>query len=293
MCVLFLYYNDNPDPSKYRLILANNRDENVDRPTKPLDFWGSTKICLSGQDLRNDLEGSTWLGMTKTGKVAVLLNILGPSEVEKESRGFLIKNFLTSNLGCQSYIDQCVHPKRDSYNGFHLLLLDTSSPQTDVAYFNNRENHTICSEVPKDNNCICLSNSKSAKTPFQKVAKGGEKFKEIVEKFNYKDKKCELIGKLLEFLKDRTKYGDDPVLKIQAESTISEGNKTHFAKDPEELSSLYFFLPESRFGTRTHSIITMDFDGHCEYLEKTLHTAVDEEDMQWNETLLKFDIETQ
>ena len=82
-------------------------------------------------------------------------------------------------------------------------------------------------------------------------------------------------------------------MKIQAESSISEDNKTHFAKNPEELSSLYFFLSESRFGTRTHSIITMDFDGHCEYLEKTLHTAVDEEDMQWNETLLKFDIETQ
>ena len=76
----------------------------------------------------------------------------------------------------------------NSYNGFHLLLLDTSSPQTDVAYFNNRENHTICSEVPKDNNCICLSNSKSAKNPFQKVAKGREKLKEIVEKLNTRTK---------------------------------------------------------------------------------------------------------
>ena len=26
----------------------------VDRPTKPVDFWGSTKIYISGQDLRND-----------------------------------------------------------------------------------------------------------------------------------------------------------------------------------------------------------------------------------------------
>ena len=66
----------------------------------------------------------------------------------------------------------------------------------------------------KDNYCICLSNSKSAKNPFQKVAKGRDKLKEIVEKLNYKDKKFELIGNLLELLKVKTKYGDDPVLKI-------------------------------------------------------------------------------
>ena len=221
------------------------------------------------------------------------MNILGPSEVDKESRGFFIKTCITCNLGCQSNIDHCVHPRLDSYNGFHLLLLDTSSPQTDIVYFNIRDNHMNCSEVPKDNNCICLSISKSTQNQFHKVAKGREKFKEIVEKFNNKDKKCELIGKLLELLKDRTKYGDDPVLKSQAESSISQGNKTHFAKNPEELSSLYFFLPESRSGTRTHAKITMDIDGYCKYYEKTLHTAVDEEDMQWNETLFKFDIETQ
>ena len=63
------------------------------------------------------------------------------------------------------------------------------------------------------------------------MAKGREKLKEIVEKLNYKDKKFELIGNLLELLKVKTKYGDDPVLKIQAESSISEGNKTHFAKN--------------------------------------------------------------
>ena len=293
MCVLFLYYNDNPDSSKYRLILASNRDEKFDRPTKPLDFWGSTKICLSGQDSQNEVEGSTWLGMTKTGKVAVLLNILGPAGIDKESRGFLIKNFLTSDLGCQSYIDQCVQSRRNSYNGFQLLLLDTSSPQTDVAYFNNRENDLNCRDVPMDNNCICLSNAKSAKTPFQKVAKGREKFIEIVENFNYKDKKSELTEKLLELLRDKTKYADDPVLQSQAESTVSEGNETNFAKNPDKLSSLYVYIPELGYGTRTHSIITTDFDGHCEYLEKTLLTPVDEEDMQWNDTLLKFDIETQ
>ncbi|XP_022327719.2 transport and Golgi organization protein 2 homolog [Crassostrea virginica] len=249
MCVLFLYYNDNPDSSKYRLILASNRDEKFDRPTKALDFWGSTKICLSGQDSQNEVEGSTWLGMTKTGKVAILLNILGPA--------------------------------------------DTSSPQTDVAYFNNRENDLNCRDVPMDNNCICLSNAKSAKTPFQKVAKGREKFIEIVENFNYKDKKSELTEKLLELLRDKTKYADDPVLQSQAESTVSEGNETNFAKNRDKLSSLYVYIPELGYGTRTHSIITMDFDGHCEYLEKTLLTPVDEEDMQWNDTLLKFDIETE
>lgn len=291
MCVLFLFVNDNPQPDKYRLIIVNNRDENFDRPTKPLGYWEGNKNCLSGQDLESGVEGCTWLGMSKTGKVGVLLNIKEIPEDNKKSRGYLVKDFLSSNLSCQSYIEKCVKPKQDSYNGFHLVLLDCSSPETEMAYFNNRDSNMYYGEVPVVDNCVCLGNSLSAKTPWQKVEKGKKRFMNIIEQYNQKDKKSELTNKLLEFLKDETKYTDDPVLRRQSEITNPNGSEADIAREVDQLSSLLVYKPEWRYGTRTHSIITVDYEGYCEFMEKTLHTPVDENSFQWDETVLKFKIE--
>lgn len=53
------------------------------------------------------------------------------------------------------------------------------------------------------------------------------------------------------------------------------------AKQIEQLSSLFGYMPELRRGTRTHSIITVDFEGNCKLLEFTLQTPVDELNLQW------------
>lgn len=293
MCVLFLYVNDNPQPNKYRLIIANNRDEKFDRSTKPLDYWDSDKNCLSGQDLQSGdehVEGCTWLGMSKTGKVGVLLNIKEIPEEDKESRGCLVKDFLSCDLNCQSYIEKCVKPKQDSYNGFHLLLLDCRSPHTEMAYFNNRDGDMKYGEIPLVDKCVCLGNSLSARTPWQKVEEGKKRFMDIIEQFNQVDKKSELTSKLLDFLKDKTKYPDDPVLRKQSEITNPNGSGADIARVVDQLSSLFVYMPEYPYGTRTHSIITIDYDGQCEFMEKTLHTPVDENNFQWDETVLKFKI---
>lgn len=264
-----------------------------DRSTKPLDYWDSDKNYLSGQDLQSGVEhveGCTWLGMSKTGKVGVLLNIKEIPEEDKESRGCLVKDFLSCDLNCQSYIEKCVKPKQDSYNGFHLLLLDCRSPHTEMAYFNNRDSDMKYGEIPLVDKCVCLGNSLSARTPWQKVEEGKKRFMDIIEQFNQVDKKSELTSKLLDFLKDKTKYPDDPVLRKQSEITNPNGSEADIARDVDQLSSLLVYMPEYRYGTRTHSIITIDYDGQCEFMEKTLHTPVDENSFQWDETVLKFKI---
>ena len=48
MCLLFMYLNDDECGNGYRLIIANNRDEQWDKPTKPLSFWTDNEDCISG-----------------------------------------------------------------------------------------------------------------------------------------------------------------------------------------------------------------------------------------------------
>lgn len=49
MCLLFLSLDENPTPGKYAVVIANNRDEFWDRPTKLADFWPSRPDCISGE----------------------------------------------------------------------------------------------------------------------------------------------------------------------------------------------------------------------------------------------------
>lgn len=169
MCFLFLYVNDIPEPNKYRVILAMNRDESWDRPTKPLDYWKSkNRSFAGGQDVLFDGDGQTWLGTSKEGKIAVLLNIIEAKSdtFRYQRRGFLVSDFLYSNMDGHSYLEQCINSKSDNYKGFHLLLLDCSSTKTDVNYFNNRSTNNRCEDIRDDKEFICLRNSRSEEAPW-------------------------------------------------------------------------------------------------------------------------------
>ncbi|CAM9997249.1 unnamed protein product, partial [Discosporangium mesarthrocarpum] len=85
-CILFFYHSLGTSPvvnglskgagglrGRYRIILASNRDEWLDRPTSPMHFWdddGQPDI-LAGQDLQ---AGGTWLGVNRYGKLAMITN---------------------------------------------------------------------------------------------------------------------------------------------------------------------------------------------------------------------------
>lgn len=43
----------------------------IDRPTAPAHFWKEQPDLLAGKDLKG---GGTWLGVTRTGRVAWLTN---------------------------------------------------------------------------------------------------------------------------------------------------------------------------------------------------------------------------
>ncbi|KAK7462276.1 hypothetical protein VKT23_007877 [Stygiomarasmius scandens] len=152
MCVAFWTFDD-PD---YALILCSNRDEFLNRPTVNACFHSfrhhghqkasheaeskyssggsndSLNNILSGID---EVGGGTWLGMTRSGKVALLTNITEPPSAFTSSRGSLVSSFLLSerdtqasscNTDSPSDLEELacrLYPRDAKFAGFNLLLL--------------------------------------------------------------------------------------------------------------------------------------------------------------------------
>ncbi|WP_180684146.1 NRDE family protein [Tepidicella baoligensis] len=109
------------------LLLAANRDEFWQRPTLPLSVWAlpdGTRVC-SGRDLR---AGGTWLGISQTGRVAMLTNVRsGTPDAAPRSRGELVTHW----LGGAAHMPDWLHLTRQidpqAYGGFNLVLGDWAS----------------------------------------------------------------------------------------------------------------------------------------------------------------------
>jgi uncharacterized protein with NRDE domain len=94
MCVAFLALNEHPD---YELIIAANRDEFYNRPTKGSSFWSSPFGLLAGKDLQS---GGTWFGIDRTGKWSLVTNYRDPSMHREDaaSRGKLVLDYFYAGM---------------------------------------------------------------------------------------------------------------------------------------------------------------------------------------------------
>ena len=103
------------------LLLASNRDEFFERPTAALHRWsleGGVEV-LAGRDLR---DGGTWLGVSSTGRVAMLTNVRGPDAVSGvRSRGELATRWLQAAFDAAAMARE-IDPK--AYAGFNLVVGD-------------------------------------------------------------------------------------------------------------------------------------------------------------------------
>ena len=133
MCLIVFSYQENKENSKAfpgSLILAANRDEYYERPTKSMHWWEPEKI-LAGKDLQ---AGGTWLAVSDDGRFAAITNYkeLINGKVDLKTRGELVSNYITSK-GLSS-IDYLENIKGINYAGFNLLLGDKEG----IHYFSNR-----------------------------------------------------------------------------------------------------------------------------------------------------------
>lgn len=133
MCLIICAYQYQ---SKFPLVVAANRDEFFSRPTQSAGLWQGnepSKAVLAGKDLT---QGGTWLGINPGGHFAAVTNIRNPdkSSSGEKSRGFLVSDFLQSEIPAQDYLQGLIS-SLDLFAGFNLLLGDDEG----LYYLNNMD----------------------------------------------------------------------------------------------------------------------------------------------------------
>lgn len=116
----------------FELILAANRDEFHERPTRPAQFWPEHPTLLAGRDER---AGGTWLGVDERARFAALSNYRDPRSkaTPDRSRGALVRDFLTGSDSAHAYT-RAVERAGNHYGGFNLIAADAEG----LYYVSNR-----------------------------------------------------------------------------------------------------------------------------------------------------------
>ena len=256
MCLLLVANKIKPG---YRLILAANRDEFYDRPTAAACFWQEVPALLAGRDLK---AGGTWLGITRSGRIAALTNYRDPSsrKTNAPSRGELPVRYLSGTESASDFIDNL---KRTAvlYNGFNLVLGDGN----DTYWFSNRAQKMRV----LDPGLYGLSNH-LLNTPWPKVEKSRASFAVL--------------------LAPETIPPPESFFEMLNDCTPAEPERlpdTGVGEDWERILSPVF-ITSAIYGTRSSTLIFIDADNHVTFVEKTY--AKEREDDE-KTVRFEFDIE--
>lgn len=119
MCLIFVAHRHVPG---FPLVVAANRDEFYERPTRAAGYWDEAPQVLAGRDL---LARGTWLGVTRGGRFAALTNYRSGALARRDapSRGQLVSRFLLDDRAPLDYLAE-VARDGERYNGFSLLAGD-------------------------------------------------------------------------------------------------------------------------------------------------------------------------
>jgi uncharacterized protein with NRDE domain len=115
VCLIAFNFRPSGDPF---LVLAANRDEFHERPSRPLSWWRWPEGPLAGRDER---AGGTWIAVDRGGRWAAVTNFRDPdAEGGRRSRGELPLRFLDGDLDPERFVSD-IHASRSEYGPFNLL----------------------------------------------------------------------------------------------------------------------------------------------------------------------------
>lgn len=135
MCVVT--FRIDPD-AEYPFVFIGNRDEEYSRPSLGLHFWLDYPHLLAGRDI---LGRGTWLGMTREGRFATILNhpfTSWEADRDKISRGQLANDFLLSDISIEEFTEQLKN-SRKSYDGYQIIFGDIKQ----LRYYSNIKNQLV------------------------------------------------------------------------------------------------------------------------------------------------------
>lgn len=236
MCIILFAYRHHP---RYWLVLAANRDEFYRRPSAPAHFWPDQPMLLAGRDLE---QMGTWLGITRSGRLAALTNYRDPASYRPDalSRGKLVSGYLGSDQPPPAYL-AAVDRQAGQYNGFNLLVGDTAG----LWYYSNRHN-TIISVAPGIHG---LSNH-LLNTPWPKIVAGRQKLAASLAADDVEE------DKLWDILADRQPAPDH---ELPATGVSRELERA--------LSPIFIITPD--YGTRVGTLLLIDYAGNVRFIERT------------------------
>ena len=230
MCLVALAIDEN---RRFPLVIATNRDEFFDRPAARMGWWtpaeGGPEI-LAGRDL---LAGGTWLGLTGSGRLALVTNVRRPVEpdLDAPSRGGIVPHWLRTELRPDQFWMQT---SLSGYAPFNLIAADFR--RGDCFWASN--DHAIPRRIERG--IFGLSNA-ALDTPWPKVTKLKARLGEALKTAESVDS---LSSQLFTALADRDVAPDDQL------------PSTGIGRDRERLlSSAFIRTPEGGYGTRCSTII--------------------------------------
>ncbi|MBU6195121.1 MAG: NRDE family protein [Burkholderiales bacterium] len=214
---------------KLPLVLAANRDEFHDRESAPMAWWEGQGI-LAGRDLR---AGGTWLGLSQTGRIALLTNVREPGKQDPQlpSRGALVPMWLQ---GAPAAPEMAQRLRAMPANGYNLLGIDLMAAQAHCWSNRHGHRHALAPGL------YGLSNA-ALDTPWPKLIR----LKRML------DEACRqpdrLSETLMQALSDR-QLPSDELLPQTGLSTEWE----------RWLSSIFIETPHRRYGTRCSTVIVVE-----------------------------------
>lgn len=243
MCLIVFAYKQHP---RYNLIVAANRDENYQRPTRSARFWDANQNILAGKDLE---AGGTWMGITRSGRFSAVTNYRDP-KISKEnppSRGHLVLDFLKQSLTPKKYLEQ-VDRKASDYAGFNLL---TGIPG-ELYYYSNQQ-QVIQRLSP---GVYGLSNH-LLDTPWPKIKQAKSRMKHLMQQPTIPH------SALFDLLYDDTEAPDDQL------------PDTGIPKEVEKKVSPAFIKTED-YGTRCSTLLLIDRNNNTTFRERRFKAGTQE-----------------
>jgi uncharacterized protein with NRDE domain len=216
-------------------------------------------LILAGRDL---VGGGTWLGITRTGRLATVANFRHPSKLHQTglSRGMLTVDFLRSDVSPGAYLET-VAQQAERYKGFNLLIGDGA----ELAYYSNRER--VINQLSPG--IYGLSNA-LLDTPWPKVTQGKAALAEL------------LAADLLE---------PEALLGVLADTSRPPDEQlpdTGIGSERERLLSSRF-ITSTDYGTRASTVILFDRTGQVTFVERSFGPS----SSHWQDVRYRFRLQQQ
>lgn len=270
MCVTAFYFNPSPPPDGFKLVVVFNRDEFYNRPTLPAEFWENTDV-IAGRDLQQGREGGTWLGLNKSGRLALLLNIFefSAQDPNARGRGSLVKDFILGHASPEEYTSY-VCKEGALYNTFNLICMDLGNVEGSAFHCSNKGGNKPSKIEPGVHGC---SNSAFDK-PWPKACYVKSQLADAIDAHSTVEE-AKLIQCLFDvFHNDQRLDGKDTK---ELENASLESHLELFSKILPNL----IMIKSPYYGTRSTTVIVVKDNNEAVFVEKYLEEPIDRSNYQW------------